>query len=81
MEGKYLYGVIKEEKGRDFGPIGIGEHQDSVYTIPYQGLSAVVSDSPRIAYDSIPKEAVVRHLANHQFVIEQVMKSYTIIPI
>lgn len=82
-EGKHLYGVIKEEEGRgqDFGPIGVGDRQDRVYTIHHQGLAAVVSDAPMVPYDSMPKEAIVRYLASHQFVVEQVMKSYTVIPI
>ena len=80
-EGKHLYGVIREEKEMDFGFTGIGERQDKVYTIHHQGLAAVVSDSPPIDYRLIPQEAVVRHLANHQYVIERVMKTHSIVPI
>ena len=80
-EGKHLYGVIREEEERDFGFTGIGERQDKVYTIHHQDLAAVVSDSPPINYRLIPQEAVVRHLANHQYVIEQMMKTHSIIPI
>lgn len=80
-QAKHLYGVIEEERERDFGPIGVGDRQDRVYTIHHQGLAAVVSDAPMIAYDCMPRETVIRHLVSHQFVIEQVMKSHTIIPI
>lgn len=80
-EWKHLYGVISETEEQEFGPIGIGEHQDRVYTIGYDDLATVVSDSPQIAYDSIPQESVVLYLATHQFVIEQVMKRYAVIPI
>lgn len=81
MQGKHLYGVIKESQERDFGPIGIGEHQDRVYTICHNGLAGVVSDLPMTNYAPLPQETIVRYLASHQYVIEQVMKSYGIVPI
>ncbi|MDI6815308.1 MAG: GvpL/GvpF family gas vesicle protein, partial [Dehalococcoidales bacterium] len=80
-QGKHLYGVIKEREKKDFGLIGVGERQDKVYTIHHKELAAVVSDVPMVAYSSLPQETVVRYLASHQYVIEQVMKSYTIVPI
>ncbi|MFQ5988174.1 MAG: GvpL/GvpF family gas vesicle protein [Dehalococcoidia bacterium] len=79
--GKHLYGVMREGQQRDFGSIGVGDGQGRVYTIHYQGLAAIVSDTPMMAYDSVPRETLVRYLANHQFVIEQVMKSHAVIPI
>lgn len=79
-EGKYIYGVIGTREGKSFGPIGIGDRGDEVYVLPYQDIAAVVSGSPIVAYDSIPRETLVRYLAAHQFVIEQVMKGCTIIP-
>lgn len=37
-EGKYVYCVIKSPEEREFGPIGIGETGNPVYTVRYQDL-------------------------------------------
>jgi hypothetical protein len=79
MESKYIYGIIEasEEKLSNSG--GIAAHEQ-VYTIPYQDISAVVSDSQFVDYTALPKGQVARYLLSHQQVIERVMNSYTIIP-
>ena len=51
-----------------------------VYTIPYQDISAVVSDSEIVDYTRMLKDAVGRQLVTHQRVIEGIMPEYTIIP-
>ncbi|MEK7196233.1 MAG: GvpL/GvpF family gas vesicle protein, partial [Nitrospirota bacterium] len=51
-----------------------------VHTIPYQDISAVVSDSSFLDYTTLPKDQVARYLLTHQQVIEKLMDSYTIIP-
>ena len=79
-EGKYIYGLIGTETERRFGPIGIGDRGDEVHTILYKDIAAVVSDLPFIEFNSLLKEALVRYLAAHQSVIEQIMKNCTIIP-
>ena len=76
----YIYGVIQTEKGKNFGPIGIGGG-DEVYTIIYLDVAAVVSDSLPAALTTLPKEEIVRYLFAHQSVIEKVMKEHTIIPL
>ena len=43
-EGKYVYCIIKCPKPRDFGQIGIGEGNNTVYTVHHHALAAVVSD-------------------------------------
>ena len=79
-EGKYIYGVIGTDEDKSFGSIGVGERGDEVYTVPYQDIATVISDSPIIDYKSLTKDVVARYLLAHQSVIEQVMKHYTIIP-
>jgi len=79
-EGKYIYGVIGTSEGKSFGPVGIGDQGDEVYTVPYQDIAAVISDSPIIDYKFLTKDVVARYLLAHQSVIEQVMKQHTIIP-
>ena len=74
-EGYYIYGIIATDQRREFGRIGIGERRNVVYTLPYQGLAAVVSQSPIVKY------AVTRdNSMAHARVVERVMQEYTILP-
>lgn len=85
--GKYIYGIIDSNKKICFDPSGVYPHTEDfgvgvgVYTIPYQDISAVVSDSEIVDYTQLPKDAVARHLIGHQQVIEKVMEDFTIIPV
>jgi len=78
--GNHIYGVIAASEEIDFGPLGISGKDDVVFTIPYRDIAALVSRSPSLAYESVPKETLVHYLARHQAVIEGVMRSYTVIP-
>ena len=82
-DAKYVYGVISSEEAMSFGPIGIGDRGDEVYTVPYKDLLAAVSDCAYVDYAAVKdtdKEKVVRDLAAHQRVIEEVMDGSTILP-
>ncbi|MFH0775228.1 MAG: GvpL/GvpF family gas vesicle protein [bacterium] len=70
-EGKYLYCVINESQGRNFGPIGIGDRDDEVYTLCFRDLACVISSTPMTKY-VISRE----NLIAHEKVIEVVMKDY-----
>lgn len=52
----------------------------SVYTISFQDISAVVSDSEVVDYSHMPKDTLARLLVSHQQAIEKVMANHTIIP-
>ncbi|MCJ7507190.1 MAG: GvpL/GvpF family gas vesicle protein [candidate division Zixibacteria bacterium] len=80
-QGKYIYGIIQANEKKSFGPIGLGNPKKEVYTVPYQDISAVVSDSPIVPYHSMTKDKTVKDLFCHQSVIEKVMKNHAIIPI
>ena len=74
-EGYYIYGIIGTDQRREFGPTGIGARGDVVYTLPCQGLAAIVSRSPIVKY------AVTRdNSLAHARVVETVMQDYTILP-
>lgn len=79
MEGIYIYGIIDTAEEKSLGITGITEYGE-VYTIPYQDISAVVSDSEMVNYTTLVKDVVARYLLTHQQVIEKVMDYYTIIP-
>ena len=48
--GKYVYCIVRSDRQRDFGAIGIGGGQ-RVFTVAFQDLAAVVSDTPIVIYD------------------------------
>jgi hypothetical protein len=74
-EGKYVYCIIKSPRSREFGQIGIGEGTSTVYTVHFQELAAVVSDTPIRIYDPTRENVLA-----HEFVNETVMREYTVIP-
>src|SRR3982751_5371822 len=64
----------RPEKPKDFGSVGIGGGQ-RVYTVHYQDLAAIVSDTPLVIYDPTRE-----HVLAHEFVNETVMREFTVIP-
>lgn len=67
-EGKYLYCIIANNEGRNFGSLGIGGRGDPVTTISYNDLSGVISDAP------IKKYATTRaNTIAHEKAIEKVI--------
>lgn len=75
-EGKYIYGIIAASQKREFGPMGIGERGDVVYTLHYQDLAAIVSSSPIVKYPVTRDNSIT-----HQQVLEKAMPEYTILPV
>src|SRR3569833_1152584 len=72
--GKYVYCIIRSDRQRDFGAIGIGGGQ-KVATVAYKDLAAVVSDTPIVIYDPTRENVLA-----HEFVNETVLREYTVIP-
>ena len=75
-EGKYIYCIIHQGQRLEFGPIGIGERGDTVYTVGFQEIGAVVSSSPLKKYSTSRV-----HFIAHERVIEAVMQQYTVLPV
>ncbi|HEX9085569.1 MAG TPA: GvpL/GvpF family gas vesicle protein, partial [Gemmatimonadaceae bacterium] len=73
-EGKYVYCIIRNDRSRDFGEIGIGSGA-RVYTVNHKDLAAVVSDTPIVIYDPTRENVLA-----HEFVNETVMREFTLIP-
>lgn len=75
-EGKYIYCIIESNEAQSFGPLGIGNKGDELYTVSFNDIAAVVSNSP------IKKYPVSReNLIPHERAIEEVMKTYTVLPV
>src|SRR6201989_188190 len=73
-EGKYVYCIIRNDRSREFGEIGIGS-ASRVYTVSHNDLAAVVSDTPIVIYDPTRENVLA-----HEFVNETVMREFTLIP-
>ncbi len=78
-EGRTIYGLIEGNEPRGFGAIGIDGRE--VYTVPIEGISAIVSNLPRQGFEALPKETLLRNLTVYQSVIEQVMNAHPVIPV
>jgi len=75
-EGSYIYCIIGASQPLQLGPVGIGERGDKVYSVHFNGLAAVVSQSPIKSYP------VARdNMLAHERVIEEVMKTQTVLPV
>src|SRR5947207_14358719 len=75
-EGKYVYCIIETDEARSFGPMGIGGRGDDVYTVHYNGLAGVVSDTPIVVYDPTRENRLAHHQVN-----ETVMRELTVLPL
>jgi hypothetical protein len=73
--GRYVYGIVHTKEPVTFGKIGIGGGGELVYTVNYQDIAAVVSNTPVYIFDPTRENALA-----HEHVIETVMKNHTIIP-
>lgn len=75
-EGRYMYGIVAESSRREFGPIGIGNRGNIVYTLPFQGLAVIVSNAPIVKYP-VTRDNTLAHAR----VLEMAMQDYTILPV
>src|SRR5258708_11844774 len=74
--GRYVYGIVQAKEPLTFGRSGIGGSGEMVYTVNYQDIAAVVSNTSVYIFDPTRENALA-----HEHVIETVMKNHTIIPI
>ncbi|MFH1613735.1 MAG: GvpL/GvpF family gas vesicle protein [Planctomycetota bacterium] len=56
------------------------KNSNCAYTISFQDIAAIVSDSEIVDYSHIPKDTLGRLLVSHQQLIEKVMTKHSIIP-
>ena len=76
----YIYGVLNSDKELFFGPHGVTACEE-VYTVSYQNISVVVSDSETLDYTHMRKDRLAMLLVRHQKAIEKIMGlGHTIIP-
>lgn len=81
-KGIYIYGIINSNSASGLFTPKDSYKKENVYTIPYQDVSAVVSNSEIIDFTYSSKDASAQLLVWHQKVSEKIMSlKYTIIPI
>lgn len=76
----YVYGVINSNEKKELTP-AMKASSRAVYTIPYQDIACVVSNHQESSLDYKTREKAAKELINHQTIVENVMKEFTIIPI
>ncbi|HBU07999.1 MAG TPA: gas vesicle synthesis GvpLGvpF, partial [Candidatus Omnitrophica bacterium] len=59
-EGKYIYCIIELNQSQSFGPLGIGGRGDELYSICFNDIAAVVSNSPIKKYP-VSRENLIPH--------------------
>ena len=80
--GIYIYGIINSNSSLHLFTPNNSYKKESVYTISYKDVSAVVSNSEIIEYAHSSKDTLAKLLVWHQEVIEKIMDiKYTIIPV
>lgn len=72
----YVYCIIKERRPQQFEIAGLGGPNDQIHTIHAKHLAAVVGRPPS-GVGMMTREAAI----SHEKVIEEVMKSYTVLPL
>lgn len=74
----FLYGIIQESQRKEWHFLNDGAIPS--YTIPFQGLSGVVSPAHLDFSQKLPKEVLIKSLIQHQKFLEELMKTYDVIP-
>jgi hypothetical protein len=74
-DGRYFYGILGNKNHLEFGPIGIGKREDVVYTLPYQEIAAIISNSPIVKYP-VTREYTITHAK----VLEKATEEGTVLP-
>lgn len=80
-EKLYMYVIIPGAERVTFDVPGVERPNGPVYTVPHQGVAAVVGASPRADYRGMTREEAVRCLLGHQRVVETVMNRYPVLPV
>jgi hypothetical protein len=75
VKGRYVYCIVRSDQPLTFGSIGIGEEPAPVYSVRYDDLSAIVSDTPLGVLDPTRDNVLA-----HQRVNETVMREHTVLP-
>lgn len=80
MNPMHLYAIIPSGKETTFDVAGMTD-DDIVHSIPHGNISAVVGAAPSVGYRGLEREQAMHCLVTHQCVVEDVMRSFTVLPV
>lgn len=82
MAATYVYAIVPSEDRVIFDEVGgVDEDRDEVYSVPYDGLAAVVSASPLADYRGLKRNEAALYLVAHQRVVEAAMQAFPVLPV
>lgn len=80
----YFYGIIESKEAKNFGPIGFsveGQGKGVVVARPGRNhLATVIGPGPRVSFEGLSKESLVKVLLAHQQTLEIIMRGQFILP-
>ncbi len=77
----YIYGVIPSAEAIAFDCAAVSDSSDRPHAVPHRDIAAVVSACAPIDYAALGRDLLVRELARHQQVIEQVLERFPVLPV
>jgi len=79
VKGLYLYGFVNVTEALRIGPIGLDSRE--VYLKSGGSFSVAVSDVDGIDFSQLPKETLLKYVAEHQRTLERLMERGRVIPL
>ncbi len=76
----YIYGIIPTGEVISFNCTTVGGRGDRAHTVPHRDIAAVVSAWAPTDYAALGRDLLVRELACHQQVVEQVLQRFPVLP-
>jgi hypothetical protein len=77
----YTYAIVPTGDKVIFDVVGVDDHHDEVYSLPYGDIAAIISASTMADYRGLNRQEAVRYLVTHQRVVETVMQDFPLLPV
>lgn len=81
MGATHLYAIIPTGEKVTFDVASMDGQYGEVYSVPYGNIAAVVGASPLADYRDLKREQAIHYLVSHQSVVEEVMRSFPVLPV
>ena len=81
MGATHLYAIISTGDKVTFDVANMDGQYGKVYSVPHGNIAAVVGASPLADYRDLKREQAMHYLINHQSVVEEVMRSFPVLPV
>lgn len=81
MGATHLYAIIPTGEKVTFDVASMDGQFGKVFSVPHGNIAAVVGASPLADYRDLKREQAIHYLMNHQSVVEEVMRSFPVLPV